>query len=170
VRLETLEVTLDWAESALEDKKTWRYFCPIWQQEAGQDGMPAWWMTFNHDTYIHDVIRIMGGENVFSQRVRLYPLAADLGLVGAQESGQRDTRYPRVTRSEVLEANPQVILLPSEPFAFAESHQEAFFDIFADTEAARSNKILTVDGSYLTWHGTRLARALSELPAILDAL
>ena len=31
IRLETLELTLDWAEEAAKDRPTWRYFCPIWQ-------------------------------------------------------------------------------------------------------------------------------------------
>ena len=61
IRLETLELTVEWAESALEDKKPWRYFCPIWQDKSG-------WMTINRDTYVNDVLRLMGGENVFSER------------------------------------------------------------------------------------------------------
>jgi ABC-type Fe3+-hydroxamate transport system substrate-binding protein len=59
IRLETLELTVEWAESALEDRKPWRYFCPIWQDEMG-------WMTINRDTYVNDVLRLMGGENVFA--------------------------------------------------------------------------------------------------------
>lgn len=168
LRLETLEMALDWAESALAERQTRRYFCPIWHQPAASPEAPAWWMTFNQDTYIHDVLRLMGGENIFAGRQRLYPLAADLGLQEAEPPGERDRRYPRVRRDEVLAANPQVILLPSEPFPFGEADCERFREAFAETEAAQTGRILTVDGSLLTWHGTRLARALRDLPSLLE--
>ena len=82
-------------------------------------------MTFNADTYAHDLLRICGGENVFAERERQYPLKADLGeaepmLPMIRASAGRDTRYPRVTMEEVEAAQPDVILLPSEPFQFTE--------------------------------------------------
>jgi iron complex transport system substrate-binding protein len=169
VRIETLEVTLDWTESALASRQTWRYFCPIWRQ-AEEEVQPEWWMTFNRQTYSHDVLRVVGGENIFAERQRRYPLAADLGLAPADDPVTGDTRYPRVTCQEVLEGNPQVILLPSEPFGFGESDRQRCLEAFAETDAGRAQRVILLDGSYITWHGTRLARALSELPALLDEI
>jgi ABC-type Fe3+-hydroxamate transport system substrate-binding protein len=127
-------------------------------------------MTFNQDTYMNDLLRLMGGENVFAHRQRRYPLEADLGTAQPEEAAGRDTRYPRLRRDEIIQADPQVILLPSEPFAFGTQEQAHLQEIFAPTEAARQGRLYLLDGSLLTWHGTRLARALNELPVVLEDL
>jgi ABC-type Fe3+-hydroxamate transport system substrate-binding protein len=159
-RVRAIEWLCDWLER-IEHEPPCRVFAPIWYDPL---------MTFNADTYAHDLLRICGGTNVFAERERMFPLKADLGeaeplppddprIVG------RDTRYPRVTLDEVEAAQPDVILLPSEPFSFDETHLSIFAAL--DVPAARSGRIHLVDGSLLTWHGTRLARALSEIPKLL---
>jgi hypothetical protein len=75
-------------------------------------------MTFNADTYAHDLLRVCGATNVFAERERLYPLKADLGQADAYPEDDlraqgRDTRYPRVTMEEVEAAQPDMILLPN---------------------------------------------------------
>lgn len=164
IRLQTLEKSVEWAESALTEREPRRFFCPIWQNETAQGTL--WWMTMNSQTYIHDLLRLVGGNNVFAQRERRYPLEADLGLVEAEDPGERDRRYPRVSQDEILEMKPEVILLPSEPFSFTKSHQDEMESWFRETPAVREGWIYLVDGSLLTWHGTRLARSLQELPAL----
>jgi len=106
----------------------------------------------------------MGGENIFYTRERRYPMAADLGEDEPETAGDRDTRYPRVTRSEIIAGNPELILLPSEPFPYTEMHREEVLSLLRETAAVRSGQVYLVDGSLITWHGTRLARALQELP------
>jgi ABC-type Fe3+-hydroxamate transport system substrate-binding protein len=59
-----------------------------------------------------------------------------------------------------------VILLPSEPFAFSQADAD-FWRQFPDLAAVKKDRIHLVDGSLLTWHGTRVALALRELPAVL---
>ncbi len=164
VKLETLEFTLKWVETAAQERPAERYFCPVWSDKT-EEG-ERWWMTFNQDTYCNDVLGLMGGENIFSARQRRYPLAADLGVDEPQAVGDRDTRYPRVSSSEIIGGNPELILLPSEPFLYTEKHRERMFSLFHKTEAAKSGRIYLVDGSLITWHGTRLARALQELPGL----
>jgi ABC-type Fe3+-hydroxamate transport system substrate-binding protein len=165
-RLRTLELTLDWTLSAVDEGQALRYFCPIWQETT--QGGQTWWMTFNRQTYPSDLLLLLGGENVFAGRERRYPLEADLGLEPAQDPGERDTRYPRVTVEEVIAAQPDAILLPDEPFAFGEAQARQVADLLSETPAAQNNCIYHFDGSLITWHGTRLARALRELPAILE--
>jgi ABC-type Fe3+-hydroxamate transport system substrate-binding protein len=160
-----LEKSLEWASLAAENAAPVRVFCPIWREPSAAEGQPRWWMTINEDTYVHDLLRVCGGENIFADRERLYPLAADVGQGESKDTG-RDTRYPRVTPEEVAERAPDVILLPSEPYPFAEADLAAF-ETFPDLPAVKNNRIHLVDGSLLTWHGIRLARALAELPAIL---
>jgi ABC-type Fe3+-hydroxamate transport system substrate-binding protein len=163
-QVQVLEVTLDWMRRA--EASHHRLFCPIWYQPA-PDG--PWWMTFNSDTYAHDVLRWCGGDNVFATRQRRYPLEADLGRDDPEEPGERDVRYPRVTLTEIIEAAPEIILLPDEPFAFGETERNEIARLLADTPAVSSNRVHLVDGTLIAWPGTRTARALAELPSYLTS-
>ena len=162
LRLETLEQAYEWADNASYAFNKLRTFCPIWQGEG-------WWMTFNKHTYSHDVLRLAGGENIFADRERRYPLEADIGAAPPDPNAAGDTRYPRVTVAEVRALNPQVILLPSEPFPFDAPHREEIFTMLWDVEAVKNEKVYLVDGSLLTWHGTRFAQALQTLPGLFYA-
>ncbi len=164
--IETLARTLDWTEKATTARLAIPTFVPIWMAEQSDD--QQYFMTFNNQTYASDVLAKCGGMNVFAGRKRRYPLAADLRTADAEDPGERDTRYPRVPVSEVLEAKPDIILLPSEPFAFDESHKAKVEQWLADTPAVQTERVHLVDGSLLTWHGTRMARALAELPSFLQ--
>ena len=72
-----------------------RVFCPIWRKP---------WMSFNHDTFAHDLLRSAGGAN----------LCAD-----------RPDRYPVVELQDIAQGDPEAILLPDEPYPFAERHRPA---------------------------------------------
>jgi hypothetical protein len=167
--LAALERSYEVASRAAETEPGIPVFCPIWREPAAASGPADWWMTANHETYLNDVLRICGGANVFAGRDRRYPLAADLDPTREPDPPHagRDTRYPRVTSAEVAAAAPEVILLPSEPYLFAEADTAAFMP-FADVPAVRNGRIHLVDGSLLTWPGTRLAQALAELPSVLN--
>lgn len=159
-RVRAMEWTCDWLER-IEHDPPCKVFAPIWFDPL---------MTFNADTYAHDLLRICGGENVFAERERQYPLKADLGeaeplAADDPRAAGRDTRYPRVTLAEVEAAQPDVILLPNEPYPFLERHTLIFSAL--DIPAARTGRIRLIDGSLLTWHGTRVGRALSEIPGLL---
>ncbi|MBZ0297100.1 MAG: helical backbone metal receptor [Anaerolineae bacterium] len=158
-RVRLIEQTVDWVEgiSRANEDHLMRVFMPIWLDPL---------MTFNADTYIHDLLRLCGGWNVFADRMRHYPLKADLGEAESTDvEDDRDIRYPRVTLEEVEAAQPDVILLPSEPFNFSDEHYPLFQQL--DVPAVRHSRIYQVDGSLLTWHGTRLAYALDTLPALV---
>jgi ABC-type Fe3+-hydroxamate transport system substrate-binding protein len=163
-RIRLIEQTYDWVmgiSEAREEQSLCRVFVPIWKDPL---------MTFNAHTYSHDLLRVCGGHNVFAERERRFPLEADLGQAEPYPADDlrvqgRDTRYPRVTLEEVTAAQPDVILLPSEPYAFTADDIPMFSAL--DVPASRNGQIVLVDGSYLTWHGTRLAYALDTLPALL---
>lgn len=163
-QVDLLEKEITWAEMAAAEIPPRRYFCPIWQEEANSG--VTWWMTFNEQTYPHDVLRIFHGENIFAKRSRRYPLAADLGQVDEEPPDGRDTRYPRMTREEILAGQPEIILLPSEPYLYDEAQAEAIQQVFADTPAVQAGRVYRIDGTLIHWHGTRLARALVELPPL----
>jgi ABC-type Fe3+-hydroxamate transport system substrate-binding protein len=160
-RVRLIEQTFDWVQRIGDTREPiCRVFVPIWLDPL---------MTFNADTYVHDLLRVCGGTNVFAERERQYPLKADLGQAEPYPAGDprvqgRDTRYPRVTLEEVEAAQPDMILLPSEPFQFTEAHIPIFSAL---NTPAQNNGIILVDGSLLTWHGTRLAYAMDRLPPLL---
>lgn len=159
-----LDSETDWARQVVIDTPRKRYFCPVWQDQTA-DGR-LWWMTFNDETYSGSVLGLVGGENIFAGRERRYPLEADLGLVAAEETGGRDVRYPRVTVDEVLAGEPEIVLLPDEPFLFDEAAEAIICALLAETPAGKNGKIFRVDGKLITWCGTKLGAALAELPAL----
>jgi ABC-type Fe3+-hydroxamate transport system substrate-binding protein len=136
-------------------------FVPIWYDAGG-----AWWMTINADTFTHDLLALCGFSNVFAGRERRYPLAADLGQGAERAAEGRDLRYPRVTEAEILAFAPQAALLPSEPYAFGEPERERLAALLR-LPAAR---VHLIDGSLVTWPGTRMARAIEQLSALRNSL
>jgi ABC-type Fe3+-hydroxamate transport system substrate-binding protein len=113
-----------------------RVFCPIWRNP---------YMTCGRATYMDDVITVCGGRNVF---------------------GERQERYPRVELAEMAALDPQVILLPSEPYRFTKRHR-ADFKAFADVTAVKNGHIFLIDGRMLIWYGPRIAQSLSEVKRLL---
>jgi ABC-type Fe3+-hydroxamate transport system substrate-binding protein len=165
-RVESLEIGLEWAQKAAQNRTHIHYFCPIWFE--GGTSRQAWWMTFNSHTYAHDLLYSLGAENLFAGRERRYPLDADLGLAEPQDPGERDTRYPRLVLEEIRLSDPELILLPDEPFAFSKDHLENIKEVLSDTRAVRNDRVRLFDGSLITWHGTRLSKALQVLPELLE--
>ncbi len=111
-----------------------RCFVPIWKGP---------YMSIGSDTYVHDVLRTCGGENVCGG----------------------STRYPIVTLEEVEALQPEVVLLPDEPYPFSAEDLPEFYAL--DIPAAREDRIHLVDGKLLTWYGPRMASSLSQLSALL---
>ncbi|CAN5453819.1 MAG: helical backbone metal receptor [Actinomycetota bacterium] len=106
---------------------------------------PIWkspYMAVGGDTYVSDVIGVCGGENVFGGR----------------------TRYPEVSLEEVEERQPEVVLLPDEPYVFSAVDLTDFSSL--DIPAARDDRIHLVDGKLLTWYGPRMATSLSQISAL----
>jgi ABC-type Fe3+-hydroxamate transport system substrate-binding protein len=161
--INSIERTIMWLNHADVGITRKRVFCPIWFDD--------WWMTISHDTYVHSVIELCGGANIFAHRERKYPLEADIGESSAQEEpGSRDVRYPRVTTEEIKSLDPELILLPDEPYPFGRLEVEIVRDLLRGTSAISDDKIFLVDGKWLTWYGTTLAEAMRNLPQILQAI
>jgi ABC-type Fe3+-hydroxamate transport system substrate-binding protein len=139
-----------------------RVFVPIWMDPL---------MTFDGRTFASDVLELAGAANVFADRPRRYPLAADLGTaapLSPERTEGRDTRYPRVTVEEVVARAPEAVLLPSEPHDFTEADAEVFRAL--PIPAAARDAVRFADGMDLFWYGTRLAESLKRLRAFVAAL
>ena len=163
-RVRSLETAVEYAELALHESSHQRVFVPIWR---GETRNTPWWMTVNDQTYMADVIRLLGGVNVFASRERKYPLEAEFGWVKSEPAGDRDTRYPRVGAQEVLDAAPDAIILPDDPYPFSEEEIQSMRAIFSNTPAVKKGRIYRVDGRLLAWHGTFIGKALNELANLL---
>src|SRR5690349_13994472 len=94
------------AEEARRERRPLRAFVPIWMDPL---------MTANGQTFVSDALRLAGADNVFADRQRMYPLAAEQGQAVPRPAGTRDTRYPRISMDEVRERAPEIVLLPDEP-------------------------------------------------------
>ena len=163
-RVRLIEITYEWTLGVVSDAIPKSVFVPIWREP---------WMTINRDTYIHNVLRVCGATNVFADRDRRYPLAADLGqaepfAADDPRMAARDVRYPRVTVEEIIAAQPEMVVLPDEPYAFSEA--DAAEIATWDIPAAKNKAIYRIDGTLLSWHGTRLAYALRDLPPLFGAI
>lgn len=149
------------AEAAIAGRRKVPAMVPIWTDPL---------MTGNGDTFLSDVLEVVGATNVFGDRERRYPLAADLGRAkpSADEKVEgRDTRYPRVTEEEVVERAPELVLLPDEPHAFTEADAAKLRAL--DIPAAKTGSIVFCDGKDLLWYGARSVEGLGRLRALVDA-
>jgi ABC-type Fe3+-hydroxamate transport system substrate-binding protein len=147
------------AEEARKAARRVRVFCPIWMKPL---------MTIHGDTFISDMLDLCGAENVFADRQRLYPLAADLGKaapLAPDEVGARDVRYPRVTLDEVVARAPEIVLLPDEPHPFTEQDADVFRAL--DIPAARIGAVVRTSGKDLCWYGARSVEGIARVRALV---
>ena len=93
------------------------------------------WMTISDDTYVADLIRLAGGENVY---------------------GRELVRYPTTSPSEALVRGPRVHIFPSEPYPFEEAKHGAVVERLFGKEPRR----LFVEGDDYCWHGVRTLQGL----------
>lgn len=133
-----------------------RVFVPIWKEPL---------MTFDGRTFASDLLDLCGAENVFADRPRRYPLAADLGRapeLPPERLGDRDTRYPRVPLEEVRSRRPHVVLLPDEPYEFTPADAPLF--------ASLGVPLHFINGKDIFWYGTRLGGAIARVRNLVASL
>ncbi len=92
------------------------------------------WMTLNADTYVSDLLSRAGGSNVF---------------------GDVDTRYPEISLRELARREPQIVLLPDEPFPFKAVHAPEI------TAAVPGAVAELMGGDDACWHGVRSIRGVA---------
>jgi hypothetical protein len=125
-------------------------------------------MTIHGDTFISDMLDLCGACNVFSDRPRRYPLAADLGRAAPyppEKVAERDVRYPRVTLDEVTDRAPELVLLPDEPHPFTEQDADVFRALAIP--AADRGAVVRTGGKDLCWYGARSIDGIARVRAIV---
>lgn len=98
------------------------------------------YMAAGHGTFVNDMLRRCGLENVFDEG---------------------DARYPEITPQELAEADPDLILLSSEPYPFNEEHIADLNMICPGTP------VRLVDGELFSWYGSRLLRSPAYFSGVL---
>jgi ABC-type Fe3+-hydroxamate transport system substrate-binding protein len=118
-------------------KLPFRVFCPIWKNP---------WMAFNADTYAHDVLRMLGFNNIFAS------------------AGER---YPTTTLVDAIDLKPDIVLLPDEPYEFKDKDLEELKKVLPPGLARR---VMIISGRDLHWYGVHMVTGLSTLAAKLARL
>lgn len=93
------------------------------------------WMSASNDTFLASMVSEARGTNVFG---------------GLQD------RFPVIELSDLTRADPDRILLLSEPFPFKERHK----DELIEATGLPPVRFLFVDGRHLTWHGSTMAASM----------
>jgi ABC-type Fe3+-hydroxamate transport system substrate-binding protein len=83
-----------------------------------------------------------------------------MGLTNACDA----SRYPELTADQLKLLHPDLILLSSEPFPFAEKHVAEFRKILPHA------KTILVDGEFFSWYGSRLRDSANYFKNILQSL
>jgi ABC-type Fe3+-hydroxamate transport system substrate-binding protein len=99
------------------------------------------YMVAGVDTFINSTLQLCGFTNAFK---------AD--------------RYPLIDAAILINANPDLVFLSSEPFPFTEKHIEEFKAILPNA------KIVLVDGEMFSWYGNRLLLAPGYFSSLSESL
>jgi ABC-type hemin transport system substrate-binding protein len=105
--------------------------------------VPIWrrpWMVLGPDTYGATLLSALG--------VRTVPVDVDV-------------RYPELDAEAMTALQPDLVVLPSEPYPFTERHVAEVQRLLS------SSRVMLVDGRDLLWWGVRTPTALERLRAVL---
>jgi ABC-type Fe3+-hydroxamate transport system substrate-binding protein len=97
------------------------------------------YMVAGKQTFIDDLLQRCGLINVFG-----------------------DDRYPEVTAEILINSGPDVVLLSSEPYPFAQKHVDEFKLLLPKA------KVLLVDGEMFSWYGSRLLDASAYFKHLIE--
>lgn len=111
-----------------------RVFCPIWRDGAHRGDQETWWCV-GPDTYAGRLL-----------------IDAGFDLVTAAD----DPRYPQLLLTDVAAQQPDLVLLPDEPYAFSDADQ-AMFATWSGTT------VMPYAGTDLFWWGSRTPKARQAL-------
>ena len=100
------------------------------------------WMVAAGNTFIDDMLQRAGLENVFGQL----------------------QRYPEVDAGALRAADPQLVLLSSEPYPFSEKHMTELQSICPEVQ------ILLTDGTMWSWYGSRLRMVPPYLSSLVSSV
>lgn len=98
------------------------------------------WVAAGKETFVDSMLKLIKVDNVFSNL---------------------NERYPMVTGANIHLGNPDIVMLPTEPFKFED--QQAM-EISAHTHDAAT---FFVDGEVFAWYGSRLVKSIDQLKLLV---
>jgi ABC-type hemin transport system substrate-binding protein len=110
-----------------------RAFVAVWRRP---------WMSLAVDTYGASLLALLGIGNVYDDAL---------------------DRYPEVDLDDVAEREPDLVVLPSEPYVFTDAHVP---EVVAQVPGP---PVVLVDGRDLFWWGIRTPAAAARLAAVVVA-
>jgi ABC-type Fe3+-hydroxamate transport system substrate-binding protein len=134
-------VALGWPEPGWLGQAA-RVWAPLASPPRLRVAVSVWrdpWMVVGSSTFTGDILARLGLDNVY-----------------AEHPG----RYPRVEVDDILARQPDIVVLPDEPYPFSEADGPEMFP---------GCRVALVDGRSLTWYGPSLVTARDLLSAKLAA-
>jgi ABC-type Fe3+-hydroxamate transport system substrate-binding protein len=111
------------------------------------------YMAVGGDTFINDMLEKAGFDNVCKEM----------------------ERYPEFTMDQMVELQPDVIFLSTEPYPFKASDKKLFYQPFLmapSINPVKPNidpKVIVADGEMFSWYGSRLLQAPAYFKKLLTA-
>lgn len=102
-------------------------------------------MTVSDDTFVAALLDLAGGVNVF---------------------GDAEERYPTITAEAVTAADPDGVLLSTEPFPFDATYR----DELVEATGLPVERFHIVDGELLSWHGSRTPAGIDYAEQVVERL
>lgn len=99
------------------------------------------YMVAGKQTYIDSLLQKCGLSNAFDNK-----------------------RYPEIGEAMLLAVNPDVVLLSSEPYPFAQKHIEEFKLLLPNA------KVILVDGEMFSWYGSRLLQVPAYFKQLIETV
>ena len=84
---------------------------------------------------------------------------------GRNVFADRELRYPEVTLDELRDADPDLVLLCTEPYAFEQQHAVEL----SDATGIPRERFVIADGEYLSWHGSRTPDGIDYAAQLIAA-
>ena len=124
--IDKINVALADFQNFIKDKSSQKLAYFIWANP---------YMVAGNNTFINELLKLNNFENIYQNRIE---------------------RYPEINLEKIIvEGNPDIILLSSEPFPFSNEHA---LEIGKYTNLA---KTIFVDGEMFSWYGSRLLKAFN---------
>ncbi len=149
-RVRWIERQMDWTAAVARENQRTRIFYAVSCEP---------WTTFAGQSFADDLLHICGGASIAAA-------AEDSSSPAPVDAIERGFQKRALEPEEIILAQPDVVFLLDGPYPFTEKHMQMIRAL--ETPASIMNRIHLVDGTLLTWPGTRIAYALSEIPPLLS--
>lgn len=136
---EKIRIQFEALEKLMEGKQKRRVAYFIWNKPM---------MVAGCENFINNLLGRCCFENVFEHTQYFH-------------EQKQSYRYPEIKVNELSDANPDLILLSSEPFPFGEKHIAQFKAICPAAD------VKIVDGEMFSWYGSRMLQAVDYFKTLL---